>query len=280
MAIELDLYQKYQTKLSKLDNIKNYLQNKIYNYNEFQLSKKQNRLIYHALCDLRSGINLDIENVNRDSGKCQNDIDHLNSQVLQLNRNELIQLNDEKIIHYSNDDKINKLVVKKKIFVSRLINYENSLLPLNKKILHYEEKFENFKRILFKEPTSSNIRSLLLDSDLNFSIFKKHHIIQHIVEYIYFIYMIYIFYSLKIFFKLYKYRDTTVKVKIDNFASNHMNGVFKKYGLTPFDSVQSIVIIQQLNPIKSIADESSSILMFAYFNFIFININLFVILKK
>lgn len=86
---------------------------------------------------------------------------------------------------------------------------------------------------------------------------------------------------MKIFFKLYKYRDTTtVKVKIDNFASNHMNGVFKKYGLTPFDSVQSIVIIQQLNPIKSIADESSSILMFAHFNFIFININLFVILKK
>lgn len=52
-----------------------------------------------------------------------------------------------------------------------------------------------------------------------------------------------------------------------------MNGVLKKYGLTPFDSVQSIVfqnIIQKLIPIKSIADESSSILMFVNFNLIII----------
>ena len=89
MAIELDLYQKYQTKLCKLDNIKNQLQNKVYKYNESQLSKKQNRLMYHALCDLRSAITLDIENINNDSRKCQNDIDHLNIQVLQLNKNEL-----------------------------------------------------------------------------------------------------------------------------------------------------------------------------------------------
>lgn len=185
MAIELDLYQKYQTKLCKLDNIKNQLQNKIYKYNESQLSKKQNRLMYHALCDLRSAITLDIENINNDSRKCQNDIDHLNSQVLQLNKNELIQLNDEKIIHHSNDDKVNKLVVKKKIFVRRLINYENSLLPLNEKILHYQKKFENFKRIIFNEPTSSNIKSLLVDSDLNFEIFKKHHITQEYFNFIF-----------------------------------------------------------------------------------------------
>jgi hypothetical protein len=185
MAIELDLYQKYQTKLCKLDNIKNQLQNKVYKYNESQLSKKQNRLMYHALCDLRSAITLDIENINNDSRKCQNDIDHLNIQVLQLNRNELIQLNDEKIIHHSNDDKINKLVVKKKIFVRRLINYENSLLPLNEKILHYQKKFENFKRIIFNEPTSSNIKSLLLDSDLNFEIFKKNHITQEYFNFIF-----------------------------------------------------------------------------------------------
>ena len=144
----------------KLDQISNDLQNQ---FDKLKSEKfiRHNHLIFDAIHDLHTQINILIQEIENASQTCKIGLDDLHIQIAQLNSNELMQLN-EKIINSNN--KINKLVLKRQYISLKLDRYETLINSLNKELVKYKDKYENVKRLLYDTTNSSlNCDSLLLD---------------------------------------------------------------------------------------------------------------------